>query len=134
MEIDYRFLLTALAVLIVATGVGLAVGDYLGSDSSSELYDSRTNITLNSDNSMETVKFDNKSINLTYENWEEFRVFLETENREFELNTTSDGERRSLREIVVAGNSAYRLHFRYVDQPERNEDDFIQLYRIEQIQ
>lgn len=134
MEIDYRFLLTAFAVLIVSTGIGLAAGDLLDSDSTPELYDSRLNITLNADNRKETVRFDNKSINLTYENWEEFRVFLETENREDELNITSDGERRSLKQIVVADNNAYRLHFRYVDRPERSEEDFIQLYRIEQIQ
>ncbi|MFT4892522.1 MAG: hypothetical protein ACI8Z7_000297 [Candidatus Nanohaloarchaea archaeon] len=133
-DLDPRNMLVATAVLIVSVGAGFVIGDYIQQDSEIDLYAENFNKTLNADNREETVQFDNRTARLTYENWEEFRAYLEYGDTERQLNTTSDGERRTLSEIVVLENEAYRFYFRYRDDPEGNTGDFLQLYRIEQMQ
>jgi hypothetical protein len=134
MKFEKREILIGAAVFIVATGLGFVAGDLFEEPDGLELYDSQFNITMNGDNRQETVEFDNKSVEIQYENWNEFRAFIDTDRNRWDLNTTSDGDRRTLEKIVVVGNDAYRFHFRYRDDPESFEGDFLQLYRIEQIQ
>jgi hypothetical protein len=134
MKFEKREILIGAAVFVVATGLGFVTGDFFEEPDGLELYDSQFNITMNGDNRQETVEFDNKSVEIQYENWNEFRAFIDTDRNRWDLNTTSDGDRRTLEKIVVVGNDAYRFHFRYRDDSESFEGDFLQLYRIEQIQ
>lgn len=134
--LERQNLLIAVSAFVLMLGTGFVLGDYLADDGYErpDLYNSESNVTLNPDNREETVRFDNRSVTLYYENWNEFRAFLETENMERMINTTSDGQRRTVSEVAVVGNEAYRFYFRYRDDPEEFDEDFIQLYRIQQIQ
>lgn len=134
MKFEKREILIGAAVFIVATGLGFVTGDIFAEPQEPELYDSQFNVTMNGDNRQETVDFDNKSVSIQYENWNEFQAFIDTDRNRWNLNTTSDGDRRTLEKIVVVGNDAYRFHFRYRDDPEKFDGDFLQLYRIEQMQ
>ena len=126
----------AVSVLLFMFGAGLVIGDQLqdGGYERPELYGSNFNVTLNADNREETVRFDNSSVNIYYENWNEFRAYIETENGERQVNTTSDGQKRTVSEVALTGKDAYRFYFRYRDDSERVDGDFIKLYRIQQIQ
>jgi hypothetical protein len=134
MEFEKREVLVGISVFIVAVGAGMVIGDVFSQPQQSELYSSDFNLTLDSDNQEERVEFDNRSVNITYENWNEFRAYIENGDKQWELNTTSNGERRTLSKIIVLGDEAYSLSFRYRDNPEEFDGDFLQLYRIKQIQ
>ncbi|PSG99246.1 MAG: hypothetical protein BRC29_03920 [Nanohaloarchaea archaeon SW_7_43_1] len=124
------------SVFLLMVGTGFVIGDQLQNKKYErpELYSSNFNVTLNADNREESVVFDNSSASIYYENWNEFKAYIETENSERQINTTSDGQKRTVSEFVIAGNDAYRFYFRYSDNSEEVDGDFIRLYRIQQIQ
>jgi len=124
------------SVFLFMFGAGLVIGDQLqnGGYERPELYGSNFNVTLNADNREKTVRFDNSSVSIYYENRNELRAYIKTENGERQINTTSDGQKRTISEVVLAGNDAYRFYFRYRDNSEGVEGDFVKLYRIQQIQ
>ena len=126
----------AISVFLFTFSAGLVIGDQLQNRGYErpELYSSNFNVTLNADNREETVRFDNSSVNIYYENQNEFKPYIETENGERQINTTSDGQERTVSEVALAGNDAYRFYFLYRDDSEGVDGDFIKLYRIQQIQ
>lgn len=135
LDINRREAILASAVFVIATGSGLLAGEtFFGSGGGENLYDDQFNRTLDSDNNQEIVEFDNRSVEIVYENWNEFKSYVETGGNQWKINTTSDGEKRTVKRIVVVEDNAYRFHFRYRDDPEISDTDFLQLYRIEQIQ
>lgn len=134
MDFETRNLLIAVAVFVLAAGTGLFAGEQLSGYERPDLYTSNFNVTLDQDNNEETVEFDDRSVNLTYESWNEFRAYYDTGNYRDRINTTSDGEVRTTTEIVTVDGASYRFRFRYRDDPEGFDGDYLRLYRVEQIQ
>lgn len=134
MEFNRREALIGVLVFFSTVGLGLFAGDQVFEPDQPQLYESEMNVTLHEDNEEETVEFDGNSATLYYENWNRFRAFVESETTEKRINITSDGERRTVSEVVITGNEAYTFYFRYRDDPDGYDGDFLQLYRIEQIQ
>ena len=134
MDIEYRDAVVAVSVFVVATGLGLLLGAQQSGTERPDLYSSEFNVTLDQDNGQETVDFDIRSVNLTYENWNEFRAYYDNGNYQEMINTTSDGEIHTTTEVITVEGSSYRFRFRYRDDPEGFDGDFLRLYRIDKIQ
>jgi hypothetical protein len=134
MEPDHRKVLLAAAVMFVATGTGFFLGEQISGYERPDLYSEEFNITLNQDRSEQTAEFDNRSVDLIYESWNEFRAYYDTGRYERRINTTSDGQVHTTTEVVTVEGASYRFRFRYRDDPEGFEGDYIRLYRIERIQ
>lgn len=134
MDIEYRDAVVAVSVFVVATGLGLLLGAQQSGTERPDLYSSEFNVTLDQDNGQETVDFDNRSVNLTYESWNEFRAYYDNGNYQDMINTTSDGEIHTTTEVITVEGSSYRFRFRYRDDPEGFDGDFLRLYRIDKIQ
>ena len=134
MDIEYRDAVVAVSVFMVTTGLGLLLGAQQSGYERPDLYSSEFNVTLDQDNGQETVDFDNRSVNLTYESWNEFRAYYDNGNYQDMINTTSDGEIHTTTEVITVEGSSYRFRFRYRDDPEGFDGDFLRLYRIDKIQ
>ena len=134
MDIEFRDAVVAVSVFVVAIGLGLLLGSQQSGYERPDLYSSEFNVTLEQGDNEKTVEFDNRSVNLTYESWNEFRAYYDTGSYERRINTTSDGEIRTTTEVVTVDGASYRFRFRYRDDPESFEGDYITLYRIERIQ
>lgn len=134
MDIQYRDAVLAVSVFVVTIGLGLLLGSQQSGYERPDLYSSEFNITLEQGDNEKTVEFDNRSVELTYESWKEFRAYYDTGIYERMINTTSDGEVHTTTEVITVDGSSYRFRFRYLDDPEKFEEDYITLYRIEQIQ
>lgn len=134
MNLEYRDLAIAASIFIVAAGTGTFIFQQLSAPEKPELYSSDFNVTLNQDENQETVEFNNRSVELIYESWEEFRVYYDNGRYREQINLTSDGAVRTTTEIVTVDGASYRFRFRYRDDPGGFEGDYITLYRIERIQ
>lgn len=134
MKYQTRQIIIGAAVFVLATGTGLLIGQQQSGYETGDLYSSDFNVTLEQGDNEKTVNFDNRSIELTYESWNEFRAYYDTGSYEGRINTTSDGQVRTATEVITVEGASYRFRFRYRDDPERFEGDYITLYRIERIQ
>lgn len=134
MDLDYRDIMIGAAVLVLATGTGLLLGQQMQSGEADSLYSESFNVTLTQSNNEETVEFDNRSVDLIYESWQEFRAYHDNGRYRQKINTTADNTVRTTTEIVTVDGASYRFRFRYRDDPQSFENDFLTLYRVERIQ
>lgn len=134
MDLDYRDTVIAVSVFVVTVGLGLFLGSQQSGYEEPDLYSSDFNVTLDQNNNQETVEFDNRSVDIIYESWNEFRAYYDTGSYQDRINTTSDGEVHTTTDVITVDGSSYRFRFRYRDDPEGFDGDYIRLYRIEQIQ
>lgn len=137
MDLDRKQALVAASVFIFAIAIGFSIGEQRNTNQEPELYDSSFNLTLSSENAIQEVNFDNRSVNLLFEDSQEFSAYIDLDrdgSAEKKLNTTSDGSKSVTTELVTLDGQSYRFFFEYIDDPERTEGDFITLYRVKRLQ
>ena len=123
----------AASIFVVALGSGIAMGETF-SQSDENLYADDFDLKLNQSENEAQVKFDNRSVDLYLESWEQFRVYYDNGRYSERIPTESTGELETASTIVTVAGASYRFSFRYVDRPDTTEGDYFTLYRIVRIQ
>lgn len=128
---DRQTVLTGLAVMFIAASVAFTAGLQLFGVEDRELYSSQMNVTVDTDNRVETLSFDNKTMDIMFEP-EMLSTFLDlnqdgTDDIEVEL---SEGEHIGS-QVVSFGPESYRIYFRYTVGGA--DESFLTVYRVRQL-
>lgn len=95
------------------------------------------NVTLNDENDIATVEFDNRSLNLMHENTRSAKYYIDLDrdgSSDKRLkNIMHDGKIHHATELVTLKDKTYRLYFRYKDSSDERGDAQLWLYRVEEL-
>lgn len=107
------------------------IGFNLGSSSEQrDFYSNQLNVTANEDNEIVTARFDNRSINLMYQDSPRFFLDLNRDGSyDREINITGEGVRETTELVTLEGRS-YNLYLQY----NSSKPGWIKLYRAERVQ
>lgn len=132
---ERQTLLIGVSIFVLATAAGF-LGTQQGSDQP-EKFRSLVNVTVDSDQNTREINFDNRSLNLMYEDHGEARMYIDLDqDGSFDLeleNLTHNGEVRETTQIVTLKAKSYRLYFRYKDDANEPDDAFLKLYQIREL-
>lgn len=133
---ERREYLIGLAILLISTSAAFGAGSFFFNDQP-ERYSNLFNITVDSDQPVKTVDFDNQSLQLMFESGQEARMYIDTDrDGSFDielLDVVRDGEKHTITQLVTYKSTSYRLYFRYSDDKDLSGDGFLSLYRIQEL-
>ena len=122
--------LVLLAAFFLAAATGFAVSEAAQSDGFARDVDVR----VDNENDKQTIEFDNKTLELRHENFEEAKFyygFNDTRGVQQIEGLKHNGEVQNLRDIRSFGEDTYFLYIRYQDNSSEFGDAWMKLYRIE---
>lgn len=128
--------LNILIAVSVVFSLGLASG-FIYSEAGSDIIESTDlNVEANSSESIKTVEFYNKSIDIFVEDGANTTFYLD-KNKDGSADDTFDVERDGTIHQGVKfldyRDNIYRLYYRYSDDPETEDDGWIEVYRVEKL-
>lgn len=134
---DRREYIIGVSLLVVSTSLAFGAGSIFFDNQQPQRYSEIFDITVDSDQSTETVEFDNQSLQLMFESRQKARMYIDTDvDGSFDIELTDlvrDGDRYTITELVTFENTSYRLHFRYGDNEDIENDGFLTLYQIQEL-
>ena len=123
-------------VLVSVFSAGLISGfgySELGSD---KIKSTEFSVEANSSESIQTVSFFNRSIDVFVEDGANSTFYLD-KNRDGSadetLEITRDGDIHQAVQFIDYRNNIYRLYYRYSDDPETENDGWIEFYKAEEL-
>ena len=134
---DQRTVVLGIATLVVSSSVVFFAGSHLVEDNAPEKYSKIMEVTVNSEQEVQRVEFENNSFELMFENREKARMYIDKDldgSFDIELkNLTHDGEQHGLTRLITFDKTSYRLYFRYSDDDSIKGDGYLKLYQIQEI-
>lgn len=131
-EISSTDVILVIAVFSAGLLTGFAYSE-LGSD---KIKSTEFSVEANSSESIQTVSFFNRSIDVLVENGANSTFYLD-KNRDGSadetLEITKDGDIHQAVQFIDYRNNIYRLYYRYSDDPQVEEDGWIEFYRAEEL-
>lgn len=120
-----------ITVLLLAAGLtGFLIGENV--QNSTESID--RNIGINTSNSVSTVEFFNHSVDFMLEDGINSTFYIDRDmdgSADKTLDTISDGQIHQNKVLVDYPENVYRIHYRYQDSPEQEDDGWMEIYRVE---
>mgnify|MGYP000025698664 CR=1 FL=1 len=123
-------------VLVSVFSAGLISGfgySELGSD---KIKSTEFSVEANSSESIQTVSFFNRSIDVFVEDGANSTFYLD-KNRDGSadetLEITRDGDIHQAVQFIDYRNNIYRLYYRYSDDPETEDEGWIEFYKAEEL-
>jgi hypothetical protein len=130
---ERRDFLILASAFFLATGAGFALHQYIQSD---DKYSSDLSLRADSDKNVAGTNFDGNYIELRFEDTPEAKFYFKfNDSRQVQQieNLRQDGKLQTTTKIRSFGKKTYFIYIRYRDNPEENsEEDFIEIYRIEE--
>jgi hypothetical protein len=123
--------LVAAASFILAAGIGFAGHQAFFQE---QKFSEDLSLRVDSETQTASTEFDGHKIELRYEDAEEAKFYFKyNDSRGVQQlrGLEHDGTLRTTRKIRSFGKDTYFLYLRYKDDPEKSEDGFLELYRIE---
>ena len=134
---ERRDYLIAASLLIVSTSVFFGTGSLVFQEQSPEKYSEMFNVTVDSDNSVNSVNFDNRSLQLMFESGERARMYIDRDmDGSFDVELTDlerNGDTNTFTSLITYDSTSYRLHFKYSDNSSVEGDAFLNLYQIQEL-
>lgn len=131
MDLDRQTLITAGAVFVIFVFAGFYLA--FQSEPQKQKFVESMNVTADSDNEIVTASFDNQSLDLMHEDQTRARFYLDLNQdgaSDIELDVVRNGTVQETTQVVTFGEKSYRLHLRYKDALDRNDDSWIRIYRV----
>ncbi len=137
---DRQTLLVGVSVFILLAFAGFYLGTGQDSPSgpgSDTKFSTLMNTTVDDDDEIATARFDNRTLDLMYEDTEEARFYIDIDrdgsfDKEFD-GLKHNGEVYNVTETVNLGESTYMLYFRYKDSGNETGDGWLWLYRVREL-
>jgi hypothetical protein len=128
---EKRDYIVVLAALFMSAAVGFAGNQTFFSDQN---FSKSMDVRVDNENRKEMARFDNQSLQLRYENFEEAKYyygFNDSRGVQQIEDLEHDGEIHTFRDIKSFGDKTYFLYLRYQDNASEFDDGWMELYRIE---
>ena len=126
--------LVAAAAFLLAAGTGFAAYQTFQPDGE-ENFSRDVSVRVDSETQIDSVDFDNHSIELRYEDTDRAKFYYNFNDvrgvQQIE-GLQHDGTLQTFRDIKSFENQTYFLYLRYMDNPNQSEDGYMELYRIEE--
>ena len=129
---DVNLILIVLGVFTV----GLLTGITYSGLSNNEIETTEINVEANSSESIRTVEFYNESIQILVEDGLNSTFYLDKDmdgSADETLEIERDGDIHQSTQFLDYRNSIYRLYYRYSYSPEKENDGWIEFYRVEKL-
>ncbi|MFB6204429.1 MAG: hypothetical protein ABEJ75_02180 [Candidatus Nanohaloarchaea archaeon] len=100
------------------------------------LYQSGLNATVDAQNGVRDVSFDNRSISLMHSNSAKGSFFLDIDrdgSPERKIEVEHDGEIHQKQVFATVRGNTYILYLRYSDNPEKKDDAWMTVYKVEEV-
>lgn len=134
---ERRDYLVGFAVLVVSASIAFGAGSLFFDNKEPQRYSDFLNATVNAEQSKQIVGFDNNTLQLMFENRQKARMYIDTDvDGSFDIELTDivrDGEEHTLTQIVTYNSTSYRLTFKYREDKNSSEDDYLTLYQIQEL-
>jgi len=95
------------------------------------------NVTVDGDQNVREVSFDNRSLDLMYEDSTEAGMYIDlNQDGSFDLELEDlerNGEVRETTQVVTFDTESYTLYFRYMDDSSRSGEGFLKLYQVKEL-
>ena len=131
-KVDKNAVIAVLAVFLI----GLTSGFIYSELGSNEIESTELNIEANSSESIKTVEFYNESIDIFVEDGLNSTFYLDKDmdgSADETLEIERDGDIHQSTQFLDYRNSIYRLYYRYSYSPEKENDGWIEFYRVEKL-
>jgi hypothetical protein len=137
---ERQTLLMGVALFVLMVLTGFYAGFLMDSDSrdnEQNLFSTEMNVTASDDNDIATVSFDNKSVDIFYEDTPEAKFYIDLNqdgSSDIQIDDlTHDGDTYSTTEIITLNSQNYRLYMTYRDSPETRNDGWITVYQVREV-
>lgn len=119
-----------MAALLLAAGLtGFIIGENVQNGTESINAD----IEINTSNSVATVEFFNHSVDFMVEDGTNSTFYMDRNrdgSADMTFDTRSDGQIHQNKVLVDYPENVYRIHYRYQDSPEKEDDGWMEIYRV----
>lgn len=134
---ENRTILIAAAVFIFSTAAAFSAGTLVFGENTESKYSEMLNAEVNSSQNTRIVEFDNRTLQLMYEDSTQARMYIDTDvdgSFDIELkNLTHDGKEHGINQAITYNRTTYSLYFRYKDNRSLDNEGYLVLKQINQI-
>lgn len=134
---ERRDYLVGFAVLVVSASIAFGASSLFFDNKEPQRYSDFLNATVNAEQSKQIVGFDNNTLQLMFENRQKARMYIDTDvDGSFDIELTDivrDGKEHTLTQIVTYNSTSYRLTFKYREDKNSSENDYLTLYQIQEL-
>lgn len=129
LDMDRQIVVVSALVFLAAVVTGFALGS--PEEKAASTYREDVSYTANASNPIEEVRFDDRNISLMVQSGEKAQFFIEADNEVEPIQGLKhDGNINEYSDFITLEEDMYLLNFRYRDDSEASEDEWITLYRI----
>lgn len=131
-EIDRNKVVAVLVVFLIGLASGLIYSE-LGSEKTESI---ELNVEANSSESIRTVEFYNRSVDILVEDGLNSTFYLDKDrdgSADETLEINRDGDIHQSIQFLDYRDNIFRLYYRYSDDPETENDGWIEVYKVEKL-
>lgn len=121
-------------ILIAVFVIGGLSGFFYYEINDQRIESTELDLEVNSSNSVATADFFNRSVDFFAEDGMNTTFYIDRDrdgSADDEIDIERDGEIHQATELIDYREGIYRLHYRYSDDPEEEDDGWLEIRRVE---